>query len=711
MYKKVLICATLAVTMLVAAFPVRALSSEGIPYATYQYNYDGEATLSPHAYVPEKYLNAKDLGVSSFSGANDMKIASNGDIYIADTTHDRILIFSSDYILKKELHSFSREGQTDSLKNPTGIFVTKDLHLYICDQDNKRLLEFDADGKWLRSVGKPPEELLPNDYNFSPASVAVDRWGRIYLVSAGTTYGIMEFDSNGNFQSFLGSQKTTPSFAYLVWRMIFTKEQQERSYTVVPINYNNIIMDEDGFIYATSQHANVTAVEATILSRGTDGTYLPVKKLNFNGTDVLTRKGFFSPAGDISFGNDADVDGDYKGTSLICSVAIGENGIYTLVDSKRNKLFTYDTNGNLLYAFGDSGNKRGAFQSLRTACYYKDKLYALDSSASMITVFEPTPYGELIQKTIALQEEREYEKVMAGWKEILKENNGFSLAYVGMGDAEYRNGNYKEAMKYYRRVNDINGYSKAFSGYRKAMMSRYYWVLILVIGVLLFGISKLSRFIRTYNTRSLSTPRTNWDHLLYAFHILFHPFDGFWDIRYENRGSKKAGTIILLLATVSVVCQQQMTGYIFNKGAVSNLLSTVFVLWGTVALFCVSNWCLTTLTDGKGAMIDIYTTVCYSTTPLILFCVPLGLLSNVLTLTESGFLSLLTAIAYIWVGILLFLGMLVTHHYTLGKNILSMVLTIVGMMVLLFIGFLLYNLAGRMYTFVENIVTEISLRI
>lgn len=705
--KKWVIGVAAGLMYILSAFPAAALSADAIPYATYQYDSSGRATRSPHAYVPKAYMTAADMGTDSFAGASDLKIDASGEMYIADSAHDRVLVFGQNGQKKREIASFSFDGRTDALSDPTGLQITAEGHLYVCDRGNKRLLEFDAAGNCLRSIGKPPEELLPEGYNFSPSSVAVDRWGRIYLVSAGTTYGIMEFDSDGNFQSFLGAQKTTPSFTWLLWRRIFSKEQQERSYSVVPVNYDHIFIDDGGFLYATSQNANVPMVEAAVLGRVTDSTFLPVKKLNFTGADVMPRKGFFPPAGDISFGNGAEVEDAYKGTSRIVGVAIGDNGLYTLVDQKRNKLFSYDADGNLLYVFGGTGNRRGMFQSLCAAAYYDGCLYALDSSASAVTCFAPTAYGELISRTIALREEREYDKVMAGWQEILRENNGFTLAYVGMGDAAYRQEEFAAAMQYYKLADDTAGYSKAFSGLRREWMSRWYLPVLAAAAALLFGLTRLLAAIRRRNACPAGK-RTLFDQLLYAFHVLAHPFDGFWDIRYEGRGSKKAATVLFLLAALSLWLRQLVTGWLFGGGDGS--LWSIVIFGGAAALFILSNWCLTTLTDGKGAMGDIYTAVGYSLTPLILTALPLGLLTNVLSLGESGALSLMSSAVWIWVGLLLFSGILVTQHYSFGQNVLSVLLTVVGMMVLLFIGFLLVNLAGRMVTFVANIVTELSLR-
>ena len=47
--------------------------------------------------------------------------------------------------------------------------------------------------------------------------------------------------------------------------------------------------------------------------------------------------------------------------------------------------------------------------------------------------------------------------------------------------------------------------------------------------------------------------------LKYSFTLIFHPFDGFWDLKHEKRGSAKAALVILAL-----LCVQQIFKTISN---------------------------------------------------------------------------------------------------------------------------------------------------
>ena len=98
------------------------------------------------------------------------------------------------------------------------------------------------------------------------------------------------------------------------------------------------------------------------------------------------------------------------------------------------------------------------------------------------------------------------------------------------------------------------------------------------------------------------------DSLLYAFHVITHPFDGFWCAQRERRGDVRAATILIALVTLVSVLSNHLTGFIFNEnsGKSSNLLAEILGIVVPVVLWCVAHWSITTLLDGEGSFRDIY---------------------------------------------------------------------------------------------------------
>ncbi len=62
-------------------------------------------------------------------------------------------------------------------------------------------------------------------------------------------------------------------------------------------------------------------------------------------------------------------------------------------------------------------------------------------------------------------------------------------------------------------------------------------------------------------------------------------------------------------------------------------------------------------------------------------------------------------------GILLFLSMMVTHDYSMFKNILTCIATVVGMAFIMFLAILFSSLMAKIVSFISSIVIEINYRL
>lgn len=198
----------------------------------------------------------------------------------------------------------------------------------------------------------------------------------------------------------------------------------------------------------------------------------------------------------------------------------------------------------------------------------------------------------------------------------------------------------------------------------------------------------------------------------YVFHVIFHPFDGFWDLKFEKKGSIYAAISFVILTIATLTIEKQNTGFLFNQNRLSELnvivdIITVLLLY---VLWCVANWCTTSLMDGKGRMIDILIAVGYSTFPIILIRLPLVLFSHMITSNEGSFYYVFGTISYLWFIFLLFIGTMITHQYSVSKTIVTCIITVVGMGIIMFIGLLFFNVIQEMITFVTTIYKELRFR-
>jgi tetratricopeptide (TPR) repeat protein len=235
----------------------------------------------------------------------------------------------------------------------------------------------------------------------------------------------------------------------------------------IPTEYNNICLDRDGFIYATNSN----------------GQAEPVRRLNAMGQDILIRNGYEDPVGDLAFGN----AGGISGPSRFIDVADMDNDSYACLDRARGRIFVYDFQGNLLYAFGGLGNREGCFLQPVALAQMDNSLYALDSRAASLTRFDMTDYGKKINRALGEYHAGRYDASAREWEEVLKMNGNYDLAYIGIGRAALRQGEYQKAMKYYKLKHYREGYGKAFQLYRKQYMEENLWKILLILAVIILA--------------------------------------------------------------------------------------------------------------------------------------------------------------------------------------------------------------------------------
>lgn len=693
--------------MIVGAVPVGAIT----PYSSYTYSIDGTALMSPDMYVPDRQITSASMGLETPLGdPRDMVVDGNKNIYIADASNNRIVVLTKYGKLKFTISEFiNDQGVPDSLKNPNGVFVTADK-IYVADTDNSRIVMFELDGSFYKVIEEPDSDVFPEGSIYRPVAIAVDAYKRIYVVSSTTYMGVIAINEDGVFQGFIGAQKVTVDALDILWRRFQTEEQRKLSQQYVATEFNNITIDSDGFIYVTTSSIKASQQQAAIKSK--NGTYSPVKKLNTSGTDIMKRNGFFGPGGEVNVTNLSTAK--ITGPSKIVDVAVGPEKTWSIIDEKRSKVFTYDEDGNLLCVFGDSGMQLGNIQTIGAIAYLDSDLLLLDKTAKTIQVFKRTEYGDLLISALKNTNERQYDQTITYWTEILKRNNNFDTAYVGIGKSLYRSAEYEKSLDYYKAAYDTDNYSESFKAIRKEWISKY--IILIPIGAIILCvlIVMFNKYAAKLNkkTQLKVGKKTFWEELVYANHVIVHPFDGFWDLKHEQRGSVRAALVWLALAILTFYYQSVGTGYIFNpRSEFSTIFVQIAAVTVPVLLWSVSNWCLTTLFDGEGSFKDIFIATCYALVPLPILIIPSVIFSNVATASEATIINLLVSIAFIWCGLLIFFGTMVTHDYTFSKNVITSIGTIVGMAVIMFIGILFSTLLAKIVSFISSIVTEIAFRL
>ena len=194
--------------------------------------------------------------------------------------------------------------------------------------------------------------------------------------------------------------------------------------------------------------------------------------------------------------------------------------------------------------------------------------------------------------------------------------------------------------------------------------------------------------------------------------ILVRPIKGFYEMKFEQRGTVRFALLNFLFVCISFSFMNQYSSILVNDrhplwlNSITDFVQLALVL----LLFCTSNWAITSLTDGEGKFKEIIMMVCYAMTPFVVILIPATFLSNALTMQETGFYTLLINFSIGWFVILVFVGLIVIHNLTVFKTILTVFLTFMALLIIVFLITLLFTLIQQLYVFVYSVYQEISFR-
>ena len=201
--------------------------------------------------------------------------------------------------------------------------------------------------------------------------------------------------------------------------------------------------------------------------------------------------------------------------------------------------------------------------------------------------------------------------------------------------------------------------------------------------------------------------------LRFALHVITHPFDGFWDLIHEKRGTMAAAHTFLFLFLLTRVLKLICTNFQFISAPIQhiNLFEEAASLLLPFLVLCVANWAMTTLFDGKGHFSDIYMAMCYALVPYSLIQLPMILVSNGLTYEEGSIYTVMLSLSVIWCMFLVFVGLMEIHDYGPGKTFIFIIVTIVGACVILFLMLVFFSLLSDAVAFFVSFYREIVFRL
>ncbi len=196
-------------------------------------------------------------------------------------------------------------------------------------------------------------------------------------------------------------------------------------------------------------------------------------------------------------------------------------------------------------------------------------------------------------------------------------------------------------------------------------------------------------------------------------HCIWHPFEGFEDLRWKKEGSMRVALTIVFLLFLATVASRQLTGFAFNNSYVKVFNIVPLLVQSVVYFFSwvIANWAICTLFDGEGNMRKVCIYSAYALVPYIVAKFVSVALSNVLVTDEGVWLTMIVIMGELWSLLLMINAIKAAHQYTVFKTIVAILATLVVMLLILFLLVLLLSLFQQVYVFIYSVYTEIAYRL
>lgn len=451
---------------------------------SYCYNYDywGDVQESPNAYNVCKVFTSSELGLETKLSSPQGLTVVGDKVYICDTGNNRIIELSrpTPQLLKVEriIDSFNSDSVINTFSSPRDVQISEEGYMYVADTGNSRVVKLDADLNYVMEFVKPDDNTLDAGLVFQPTKLAIDTADRVYCIATGINKGLVKYEADGVFSGFVGATKVTYDWTDYIWKKFATQEQRALLENFVPTQYDNLYMDYEGFVYACTGSAEKEDIRS--------GSADVVRKINLMGNDILVRNGEYYIIGDLYMGN----GGGYQGASYFTDVTCFDNDIFVCLDRNRGRLFGYDDQGKMVFAFGGNGNMDGYFRRPVAIDHMDYDLFVLDELDCAVTMFVPTEFGKLIYSAIDQFDLGEYDESEASWRKVMALDGNYDLAYIGIGRALLRQERYEEAMDYFELKYDDENYSKAYKQYRKIWVEQHIvWIIIFILAITIIPMS------------------------------------------------------------------------------------------------------------------------------------------------------------------------------------------------------------------------------
>ncbi len=697
--RKVLKNLSVLVAGLMTVLSISTVALAEVPYKTFSQNGYGEYIQSQTAYTPGetiyKIVDNKTDEIYYLKDPSDMVIAPDGNIYIADTGNDRIIVCDKEGNFVKKIDNETLGVEKDKIiYAPQGLYVTEEGEIYVCIpliskyKNYGTVLKFNAEGELIQRFDKPESVLFGSD-TYKPSKIIVDKGGNMYVVSQGNSNGIVQLTPDNTFLGYFGTGDVFFSPMDVVLNIILSDEQQANRAQRVPQTTNNLCIDEKGVIYT--------------LVDGTSGQTL--KKLNKAGTNML----------------ELEVIPLY-----VTSVTVGQyENIY--VATSTGYIYEYTKEGTLLFRFGGKDEsldyRVGLFQPggiKAIAVDDKDLLYVLDSKANSIAKFDTTEFTDYVHQSLGYYQKGDYTNTKIYLERIIDMNSMFDYANQAMGQTLFNEEKYEESMDFFRLAKDKLGYSDSYWEIRNVWLTNNIiplMIIIVVLVVLIKVLSDLDKKKGIFNPIKKATEgirsKLFVKQLVFGFRFMRHPVDGAYEIRNYKMSSNWVSAALVVVYMVIFIINKYFGGFLVKTARDGR-----YNLAGDIGIFVIGflaaglvTYLICTINDGEGRFKEILSGYVYSFTPYLIIQPILFVFGMFVTNNEMFIIEFANLIMITYIAILIFMAIKEINNYTVTETFKIIFLTVFAAFIFALIIFVIYVLGQQVISFLRSIYGEVVYRI
>lgn len=671
--KRVAVCLLLAICLLWGACLPCALSEDATSYS-YALSGDGSWRVTQDTYCPAGVLFREE----GLKNPEDICCFENV-LYVADTGNGRVLRFdieSGNY----------REVAPGLFSSPTGVYANE-LGLFVADRGSAEAYWLDQEENLVRTYIRPESASYGENNVYLPMKIAADSQANVYVLSAGTYHGLVQFDREGEFTGFFATNATRLSVKQWLQYVFFTDEQKAKLFDITPVSFNNLtIRQDEGLVY-------------TLTPESMQG----VKLHSVAGGNILSAY--------------------TRGEGRFEDIALG-NGNRIFVVTASGIVYVYTAAGEVLFSFGGqavAADVAGyATVVSGIAVDNHDCVYLLDRQRGFVHSYIPTRFSSMIYQALSMSDDGKYAEGAQLWDRVLKLAPDFPVAYNAMAASAMRQGKWEEAREAYRRADNREGYSDAQWELRNVWIGRHFssiLILTVSVSVILWGVKRILR--RTgLDGKLRGKVKTLFGgkmcvELGMVFYTIRHPMDVWFYVKREQRCSTASACVIYALSYLVFVLDRAGMGYVFNTADLEHTspfyYAVVFFL--PLALWVVCGYMVSSVMYGEGRLRAVFIGGAYMLSPYLVFMPILVLLSHGLTLNEAFVIEFGTVLVWSWVALLLFLSVKEVHNYTPKRTLGAISVTLFFIIIVIVAAAIVYMLCHEAADMAVTVVKEALYRV